>query len=134
MGEDRLLVFSGKQVPELKAEKEIEEGVESVFWDDSRVALVYRNDDGEDKYRLDIYDLNAELLLTKTFDIEYSDIVLDDGNIIIYNEATVFIWNKKGLEKYNGDLGGGIRAVIPTKSRTKYIVVRDEGMEVIKLK
>lgn len=134
VGEDRLLVFSGKQVPELKAEKEIEEGVESVFWDDSRVALVYRNDDGEDKYRLDIYDLNAELLLTKTFDIEYSDIVLDDGNIIIYNEATVFIWNKKGLEKYNGDLGGGIRAVIPTKSRTKYIVVRDEGMEVIKLK
>lgn len=134
VGEDRLLVFSGKQVPELKAQKEIEEGVESVFWDDSCVALVYKNDDGEDKYRLDVYDLNAELILTKTFDIEYSNIVLDNGNIIIYNEATVYIWNKKGLEKYNGDLGGSIRAVIPTKSKTKYIVVRDEGMEIIKLK
>lgn len=134
VGEDRLLVFSGKQVPELKVEREIEEGIESVFWDDSYIALVYRNDDGEDRYRLDVYDLNAELVLTKTFDIEYSNIVLDNGNVIIYNESTVYIWNKKGLEKYSGDLGGGIRAVIPTKSRTKYIVVRDEGMETIKLK
>ncbi|MGN0132058.1 MAG: DUF5711 family protein [Lachnospiraceae bacterium] len=134
VGEDRLLIFSGKQVPELRAEEEIEEGIESVFFGDSCVALVYKNDEGEDRYRLDVYDLNAKLILSKTFDIEYSDIVLDNGNIIIYNEANVYIWNKKGLEKYNGDLGGGIKAVIPTKSKAKYIVVKDQGMEVIKLK
>ena len=81
-----------------------------------------------------MYDLNAKMILSKTFDIEYSNILLENGNILIYNEAMVYIWNKKGLEKYNGDLGGNIQAVIPTKSKTKYIVVRDEGLETIKLK
>lgn len=134
VGEDRLMVFSGKQIPELRVEETIEEGIESVYWGDSSVALVYRNEDGDDKYRLDVYDLNAKMILSKTFDIEYSNILLENGNILIYNEAMVYIWNKKGLEKYNGDLGGNIQAVIPTKSKTKYIVVRDEGLETIKLK
>ena len=134
VGENQLLVFAGKQIPELRAQTEIEENIESIFWGDSAVALVYRNDEGEDKYRLDIYNLSAELILSRTFDLEYSNIVLHSGNIIIYNEANVYIWNKKGLEKYNGDLGGNIRAVIPTKSSTKFIVVRNEGLETIKLK
>lgn len=134
VGENKLLIFNGKQIPELRAETEIEENVESVFWGDAYVAMVYRNDEGDDKYRLDVYDLSAEKVLSRTFDMEYSNIILDNGNIIIYNEANVTIWNKKGLEKYNGDLGGGIRALIPTKSKTKFIVVRNEGLEVVKLK
>lgn len=134
VGENQLLVFGGKQIPELRAQTEVEKNIESIFWGDSAIALVYRNDEGEDKYRLDIYNLSAELILSRTFDLEYSNIVLHSGNIIIYNEANVYIWNKKGLEKYNGDLGGNIRAVIPTKSSTKFIVVRNEGLETIKLK
>ena len=78
--------------------------------------------------------MNAKLALSQTFDLEYNNIVLANGNIIIYNEASVYIWNKKGLEKYNGDLGGGIKTIIPTNSKTKYIVVRNEGLELIKLK
>lgn len=134
VGENQLFVFGGKQIPELRAQTEIEENVESIFWGDASVALVYRNDEGEDKYRLDVYNLSAELILSQTFDLEYSNIILHNGNIIIYNEANVYIWNKKGLVKYSGDLGGNIRAVIPTKSKTKFIVVRNEGLETIKLK
>ena len=115
VGENQLLVFSGKEIPELKAEADIEENVEAVYWGDSCTALIYRNDEGEDKYRLDVYDLSARLIFSKTFDIEYKDVILKN-------------------EKYNGDLGGSIRAVIPTKSKTRYIVVRNEGLEVIKLK
>lgn len=134
VGETKLLVFGGKEIPELKAETDIEENVVGIYWGDSHTALVYRNDDGEDKYRLDVYDLNAKLIFSKTFDMEYSNILLENDCIIIYNEASVCIWNNKGLEKYNGDMGGSIRAVIPTKSKTKYIVVRNEGLEIIRLK
>lgn len=134
VGENQLLVFSGKEIPELRAQADIEENIEAVYWGDSCTALVYRNDEGEDKYRLDVYDLNAKLIFSETFDMEYKDVVLKNDNIIVYGDASVCIWNKKGLEKYNGDLGGNIRAIIPTKSKTKYIVVRNEGLEVIKLK
>lgn len=134
VGENKLMIFSGKQIPKLRAETKIKEDAESVFRGASYIAMVYRNDDGKDKYRLDVYDMSAKKVLSKTFDMEYDNVVISDGNIIIYNEANVVIWNKKGLEKYNGDLGGGIKALIPTKSKTKFIVVRNEGLEVVKLK
>lgn len=134
VGENQLLVFSGRQIPELRAETEIEENVESIFYGDSFVALIYRNSESEDKYKMEVYDLNAELVLSQTFNIEYSNILISQGNIIIYNEAEVLIWNKKGLTKYSGDLGGGIRALIPTDRKTKFVVVKNEGLEIIKLR
>ena len=134
VGEHQLMVFSGRQIPELRAETEIEENVESAFWGDSCIALIYRNSESEDKYRLELYDLSAEQILSQTFNMEYSNVLISQGNIIIYNEAEVIIWNKKGLTKYNGDLGGGIRALIPTGSKTKFIVVKNEGLEIIKLR
>lgn len=134
VGEDRLLVFSGKQIPELRAEAEIAENVESVFYGDSFVVLIYHNSEGEDKYKLELYDLSAEMLLSQTFNIEYSNVLISQGNIIIYNEAEVLIWNKKGLAKYSGELGGGIKALIPTDSKNKFVVVKNEGLEIIKLR
>ena len=96
--------------------------------------LVYRNEEGEDKYRADIYDLNAKLVLTKTFNIEYDNIVMSNNNVLIYNSAEVLMWNLKGLEKYNGELGTDIKAIIPTKNEMKFLVVRDDGVEMVKLK
>ena len=96
--------------------------------------LVYRNEESEDKYRADIYDLNAKLVLTKTFNIEYDNIVMSNNNVLIYNSAEVLMWNLKGLEKYNGELGTDIKAIIPTKNEMKFIVVRDDGVEMVKLK
>ena len=38
------------------------------------------------------------------------------------------------LEKYNGELGTDIKAIIPTKNEMKFLVVRDDGVEMVKLK
>ena len=98
------------------------------------MVLVYRNEESEDKYRADIYDLNAKMVLTKTFNMEYDNIVISNNNVLIYNSAEVLMWNLKGLEKYNGELGTDIKAIIPTKNEMKFLVVRDDGVEMVKLK
>lgn len=134
VGENHIYVYGGKQIPELKSEKEVASGIKAVYHDSSYLALVYRNEDSEEKYRLEVYNLSAELVLTKNFDLEYDDIILSEGNIILYNEADVMIWNMKGLEKYRGDLGGGIRKIIPTGAKNKLVVVRKESLDTIKLK
>lgn len=134
VGEDVLQIYYGKQIPELKTQVEVEKDIQSVFYGEGYTVLVYRNEESEDKYRADIYDLNAKLVLTKTFNMEYDNIVISNKNILIYNSAEVLMWNLKGLEKYNGELGTDIKAIIPTKNEMKFIVVRDDGVETVKLK
>ena len=59
---------------------------------------------------------------------------MSNNNVLVYNSAEVLMWNLKGLEKYNGELGTDIKAIIPTKNEMKFIVVRDDGVEMVKLK
>ena len=59
---------------------------------------------------------------------------MSNNNVLIYNSAEVLMWNLKGLEKYNGELGTDTKAIIPTKNEMKFIVVRDDGVEMVKLK
>lgn len=134
IGERSMYVYSGKQIPELKAEKEIGTGVLGVYSGANYTALVYPNEEGEDKYRLDVYDLNASLVLSKTFNMEYDNIVIYDKSILIYNSAEVLIWNMKGLEKFNNTIGTDIKAIVPTSDAAKYLVVRDGYMDLVKLK
>ena len=134
VGEDVLQIYYGKQIPELKTQAEVEKDIQSVYCGEGYMVLVYRNEESEDKYRADIYDLNAKMVLTKTFNMEYDNIVISNNNVLIYNSAEVLMWNLKGLEKYNGELGTDIKAIIPTKNEMKFIVVRDDGVEMVKLK
>ena len=71
--------------------------------------------------------------MSADFDMEYTDILLANGNIIIYNAADVLIMNTKGLVKYRGDLGGDIQTLIPTESATKFLVIKSEDMEIMRL-
>ena len=134
IGEDLMQIYYGKQIPELKTETELEKDIQSVFYGDGYTVLVYRNEDGDDKYRAEVYDSNAKQVLTKNFNIEYDNIVVSNDNILIYNNVAVLMWNMKGLEKYNGELGEDIKAMISTKSEMKFLVVRSDGMEMVKLK
>ena len=134
VGENKLLVFYGKQIPELRQEIEIESDVLGVYYSDKYVGLVYKNADGEEKYRLNLYDTNASLVLSQPFNMEYNDIIISDTGILIYNEGEVLIVNPSGLVKYNGDMGGKIKAIIPIGSDHKYLVIRDSSVEIIKLK
>lgn len=134
IGEDVMQIYYGRQIPELKTETELEKDIQSVFYGDGYTVLVYRNEDGDDKYRAEVYDSDAKKVLTKNFNIEYDNIVVSNGNILIYNNVAVLMWNMKGLEKYNGELGEDIKAMIPTKSEMKFLVVRSDGVEMVKLK
>lgn len=133
LSDSKLLVFKGKQIPSLDVKVKIKEEVQSVYHDESHLALVYADPEGKSKYRLDLYDLAGKKIMSADFDMEYTDILLSNGNIIIYNAADVLIMNTKGLVKYRGDLGGDIQTLIPTESATKFLVIKSEDMEIMRL-
>lgn len=134
LGSQKLLFFKGKQIPELSNEVTIEEEVQSIYYNEKHVALVFHNTSSDEKYRVELYDLNGKQECSFLTDIEYKEILITENDLIVYNESSVEMYNTKGDEKYRGSFGENISAIMPLESRGKFIVVKENTIETIRLR
>ncbi len=134
IGDDRFTIFRGVQKPESVFEMDLEDQVKSVFHNEEYIGLVFVEGTSEAAYRLDVYNTSGELVLSKPFSLEYSDIIFHKGRIIIYNSNNCLICNMEGMEKYNGTFYNSVIEVVPTSSNLRYLLVSGSKTDKIQLK
>ena len=127
------MIYKGKEKPALEEEVELKEEVKSVFYNENYVALLFNNTESEQAYRMDLYDMSGKKQFSYVFDMEYHDVLLRNDYVIVYNEEEVIVLDKKGKEKYRGDMGGNIVSIVPAETKWKFMIVRSDDIEVIKL-
>ena len=87
----KLYFFKGKQIPKISATVELQHEVKSVYYGENQVVLIYGNTETGDKYRLVAYDFAGREKANRTFDMEYSSILVEGERIIIYNDRRWYI-------------------------------------------
>ncbi|MDE6053874.1 MAG: hypothetical protein K2G55_08950, partial [Lachnospiraceae bacterium] len=91
VADNRRMFFKGRQKPESLSETMISEEIQSVFYDENHVGLVFFNTAAETTYRLEVYDTNAKKVSEIAFDMDYKEILFDTSGIIIYNDNECLI-------------------------------------------
>lgn len=134
VSDDRIVFFSGGERPVNVSSALLSEEVQSIYYSENYVGLVFRNQTGESAYRLDVYDEAGSKVHSQLFDIEYTDIVFNKDQIIIYNAQECKICNMKGVDKFTGNFEKDTALVIPTASVYKYITVTADSIDNIELK
>lgn len=134
VSDDRVMFFSGGQKPVSAAENLVSENVQSVYYGSEYVGLVFNSTQGGSKYRLDVYHKSGKMEQSVEFDIEYSDILFHDDQIIIYNESECCVYNTNGTEKYSGNFDKAVLVLIPQSSPYRYMVVTPDSVDTIELK
>lgn len=134
VGDDRIMFYSGAQIPTSTAVQLFDEEVQGVYYNNNYVGLVYLNVDGENQYRLEVYNTSGNNILSKEFNIEYTNILFCSDYFVIYNETEWLICNMNGVEKYSGNFKDTVYTVIPTKNVSRYILVTQDALETIELK
>ena len=134
LSDDRLVIYQGEQKPIPFKEILLSEEVQSLYYSENYVGLVYINVSGDSKYRIDIYNKEGELVGNKNFDIEYTNIEFTKDKMIIYNDVSCLIQNIGGVENFAGDFEKGVRLLIPTSSSYKYTLVTEDSIDTIELK
>ncbi len=134
VGDNRFSIFKGADKPESIFEKDIEKEVLSVFHNNSMIALVFENDEGNGKYVAQVYDDKGNTVTTQEFDMDYSNISLYKDLLIINNSEACQIYNTSGLKKFDGKFDKSVISVIPEAAGSRYLIVGADGMEEIKLK
>ena len=133
VGDDRFVIYKGAQKPESTYEKLISENILSVFNNNQYVGLVFDDSNGENKYRVEVYNDEGTLVCSQGFDTDYTDIAFYKDLVIVYGAEECEIYNMSGLKKYSGSFEKSAIIVLP-ESKSKYLIVSGDGMEEIKLK
>ncbi|MGN0329720.1 MAG: DUF5711 family protein [Kineothrix sp.] len=134
VADDRLMFFSGSQKPVSAAEKLLDEKIQSVFYNDSYVGLVFLNTEGEEKYRMDIYNTRGSLVVSKSFDMEYADIIFHRDSFIIYNGNEYSINNMHGTERFRDQFDELIYLFMPMERNNRYLLLTQDAMKIMTIK
>lgn len=134
VSDDRIVFFSGGERPVNIASALLSEEVQSIYYSKDYVGLVFRDQTGEAAYRLDVYNESGNKVHSQLLDIEYTDIVFNKDQIIIYNDQECRICNMKGVDKFTGSFEKDMALVIPTASAYKYVIVTADSIDNIELK
>lgn len=134
VGDNRLAIYSGSYAPMEIANFMLNEEIQSVFYSDKYIGLVFQSEDSERLYRMDVYDVSAAMVGSFYFDIEYTDIFFGQNNFVAYNETECVIITLDGNEKFNGEFKKPVRLMLPVGNSYKFLLVTDSSIDTIQMK
>lgn len=133
VADNRLMFFKGRQKPENLSDIMINDEIQSVFYDEGHVGLVFYNKGAETVYRMEVYDTGAKKVSELAFDLDYKEILFDASGIIIYNENECLIYDWDKRLKYQGAFQDRVTCFIPGGNISRHTLVTDGLIQTIEL-
>ena len=135
VSDDRIMFYKGEQKPVSQAETFTgAEEIKAVYYNDTYVGVVFPGVTTEGKYRLEVYNDHGGSVLSTNFDIDYTEVIINNKQIIIYNEDECLIMDMNGHVKYKGTFETPVRTLIPTNLRSKFTLVTAKSVQTMNLK
>ena len=134
VGDNRLMIYSGGHIPVEAAWYALNEEIQSVFYNDKYIGLVFRSEKEDKRFRMDVYDAAANSIGSFYLDIDYTDIFFEQDKFIAYNEMQCVITTLDGVEKFNGEFTKPVKLVLPTGRAYRYLLVTEDSMDTIQLR
>ncbi|MCR5102474.1 MAG: DUF5711 family protein [Butyrivibrio sp.] len=135
VSDDRIMFFTGSEVPASSSEHLTgNDEIRSIYYDEDYVGLVFFNSTDKGEYRLEVYNTSGSKVMEKYFDVEYSDIFFDNGQIVVYSDSEIIIYGVDGADKYQGVFDQTVKAVIPTNIRSRFLMVTENSILTMDLK
>lgn len=135
MGTGKLLVFDGKQKPELNKELEIEEEILSFFHNDKYIGIVYDNIEVENSWHIKVMDLRGKTIMENDTSIPYDSIeFLSNSEICVRNMTQCEIFTLHSIKKFSYEFDKELYKVFSTEGVKNYTFIFKDTIEEVKLK
>lgn len=132
-GENGFALFAlGSDVSQIQT-TEFEDEITSVFEGDQRMGFVFRNQDENGKYRMELYDMAGRKNTTVWFDFDYDTLAADDDEIILYNEQEIMIYQYDGRLRFKTALDSTISGVMASWEDGMYWLIDSQSLREIRI-
>lgn len=110
----------------------IEKEIKSVAHDKNGIALVLKNS-GKTDYELRTYNTHGNQMMSEEFDGEYRNVTMVKNQVILFDGNKCRIYNRSGVQKFDGKLETKIMNMFPLSGLNKYMVINTDGFREIQL-
>ena len=132
VGDNRLTIYRGGNVPEETENIEIKKQIKSVFHNKKYIGMVLKNE-GKEGYELRLYNTRGQVAMSENFTGDYSHVKLCGSQVIMYDGKNCSIFTRGGIRKFDGEMNSNILEIFPVPGVNKYIVMNENGLEVVRL-
>lgn len=132
VGDNMLTIFRGKSVPEEAVKVEIDKEIKSVFHSQKYIGMILKNE-GKEGYELRLYNDRGQMAISEDFSGDYSNVKICGSQVIMYDGKNCSIFTRGGIQKFEGEMNSNILEIFPVAGVNKYIVMNENGMEVVRL-
>ncbi|MDD3797299.1 MAG: DUF5711 family protein [Lachnospiraceae bacterium] len=127
------VVFEEGDVPVEKEQITLEREIISSFHDDKYIGFVFSNDETTERYQMELYRYNGRRAMQETLDCDYTEIMMDSGEILLYDEKNCTVYSTSGVKRFSSDYEKQINYFMAIPGFRKYLVITDDSMDTIRI-
>ena len=136
VGDDRILFYSGGQIPVLKTSQMFEDEVQGIYQDGEHLGVLFRSDILEMRNKMDVYDADAEKVGSYYFNTQFQDIVFTKDYFVAYGDRECTIRTYDNIEKYTGSFERSVDLMFPVGKGHgyKFVMISDNTLSTMQMK
>lgn len=131
VGDGGFVIYEGSE-PKESTKIDIKKEIRSIAYDEEYLAFVLKDTDSAG-YELRLYDYNGKEIISKEVEGDYSNIKIDDGQVILFDGENASIFTEGGIHRFEGSMGADIRDIFVLKGINKYLMMSNKGTQTIRL-
>lgn len=118
----------------IETQESFESEINSVFCTNQKLGFIFKNEDDNGKYRMEIYNKAGKKSSTYYFDLDYSGMTADDDEVILYNDEEMLIYQMGGRVRFRGTFNTAVTSVMPSWEDGLYWLIDDQSLREIRIR
>lgn len=131
VGDGGFVIYDGAE-PKEKKKISIDKEIRSIAYNEEYLAFVLA-DEGSSGSELRFYDYSGDEVVSKEFEGDYSNMKIDDGQVILFDGESASIFTEGGIHRFEGTVGTNIKDLFVLKGINKYLLMSDKGTQRVRL-
>lgn len=133
VADNGFMVFKGSDAPKQTASVSFTEEIVSTFHDGSRIGFLFRSEDEEYPYRMEVYNYSGRRKASRGISADFDEIKIQNGQILMYSDNRCDIFLLSGRKRFSSAYEKEIVDLFYFSEFRKYLVVTQDSFDIIKV-
>ncbi len=134
MGDDRLVFFEGRQIPEEKGSYSLSQNIMSVYESNATLGVLRYTDSTDQPYCYTIYDSKGNVVTELPSAHKYSNYCFMGKQYLLYDDESFLVYTTEGECKYRGQFDASALCMNYTNRKGCFVIAYASSVDVVQVK
>ena len=133
VGDCSMEIFHDTRKPSDRTSVAFDREIVSFFCDQDNEGFIFRSQDTQQLYDMEVYNTRGKRVMQSSFDFEYTGVRMEDGEILLYDAVDLYAYRTSGRQKLSIAYEKPVRFFAHLSGYHRYLVITEETMDQIRI-